>query len=56
MMAMLFALFTLEIFPMTFDFSAWYAYGTLLGLGAILALAGFAFHRALAGRPIFSEK
>jgi serine/threonine-protein kinase len=56
MMAMLFTSFALDTLPMTFDFSAWYAYGTLLALGAILALAGFAFHSALAGRPVFGDE
>ena len=55
MMAMLFALITLDTFPMTFDFSAWYASATLLALAAVFGLAGFAFHTALAGRPIFTD-
>ena len=42
-------------FPMTFDFSAWYASGTLLALGIFAALAGYSFWVALAGRPVFGD-
>jgi len=39
--------------PMTTDFSAWYAGSMLVAIGAVLALAAYAFHTALAGRPLF---
>jgi serine/threonine-protein kinase len=37
-------------FPMTLDFSAWYSGSTVMALGAILLLAGFAFQVARTGR------
>jgi len=46
----------LLLFPITADFSAWYAGSTIFALVFIVALAGFAFHTALAGRPIFQAK
>ncbi len=42
-------------FPLTLDFSAWYASGTLLALGVFAALAGYSFWVALAGRPVFGD-
>jgi len=36
----------------TTDLSAWYASGTILSVLWILALAGFGFYAALAGRPV----
>jgi len=41
--------------PITTDWSAWYAGGTILNLVTILALAAYAFHIARAGRPLFKE-
>jgi hypothetical protein len=35
------------------DFSAWYASTTVYVLVAILALTAYAFHTAVAGRPLF---
>ncbi len=46
----------LLFFPITTDFSAWYAGSTIFALAFIVALAGYAFHTALAGRPIFQAK
>ena len=40
----------------TADFSAWYAGSTIFTLAFIVALAGFAFHTALGGRPLFQAK
>jgi serine/threonine-protein kinase len=54
-MAMLVTLAALETFPMTFEFSAWYASTTLLALGTLFGLTAFAFHTSLAGRPLFSD-
>ena len=39
--------------PMTIDFSAWYASSTMFALTVVLALAAYAFHTAVAGRPLF---
>jgi serine/threonine-protein kinase len=54
-MAMLITLSTLESFPMTLEFSAWYASTTLLAFAVVFGLAGFAFHTSLAGRPVFGD-
>jgi hypothetical protein len=35
------------------DFSTWYASTTVFVLVAILALTAYAFHTAVAGRPLF---
>ncbi len=41
----------LVLFPVTTDFSAWYAGSAIFTLACIAALTGYAFHTALAGRP-----
>ena len=38
---------------LTADFSAWYASTTILLLAVTLALTAYAFHTAVAGRPVF---
>ena len=40
-------------FPATTDLSTWYAGSTLFAYAVVLALAGYAFHTAIAGRPLF---
>ncbi len=45
----------LFLFPVTSDFSAWYAGVAIFALAIILALTGYAFHTALGGRPLFKE-
>jgi serine/threonine-protein kinase len=40
-------------FPVTTDLSTWYAFSALLAYALIFALAGYAFHSALAGRALF---
>jgi hypothetical protein len=40
-------------FPATTDLSTWYAGSTLFAYAVVLALAGYAFHTAVAGRPLF---
>jgi len=45
----------LSNFPMTTDFSTWYASSTIFALAAVLALTAYAFHTALAGRRLFKE-
>jgi serine/threonine protein kinase len=46
----------LLLFPVTSDFSAWYAGSALFAVVFVVALAGWAFHTALGGRALFSEK
>jgi serine/threonine-protein kinase len=43
----------LVLFPITTDFSAWYAGSVIFALVCIGALTGYAFHTALGGRPLF---
>jgi hypothetical protein len=42
-------------FPVTLDVSRWYIEASVTAIGAVLAVAGYAFHTALAGRPLFKE-
>jgi hypothetical protein len=42
----------LVLFPITTDFSAWYAGSAIFALTIIVGLTGYAFHTALAGRPL----
>ncbi|MCH7884324.1 MAG: protein kinase [Planctomycetes bacterium] len=48
--------FLLGAFPITVDFSTWYAGGSLLAMLAVVAVAGYGFHTALAGRPLFRDE
>jgi serine/threonine-protein kinase len=45
----------LILFPITADFSAWYAGASLFALLSVAAMAAFALHASLAGRPLFGE-
>ncbi len=57
LLALVSAVFFLHLvifFPITSDFSAWYAADFVLALIISLALAGFAFYTSLAGQPLFS--
>ncbi|HYL72908.1 MAG TPA: serine/threonine-protein kinase, partial [Bryobacteraceae bacterium] len=44
---------TLISFPLTTDFSAWYAGNSLYALASVLVLTAYALYTALAGRPLF---
>ena len=46
----------LSLFPVTTDFSAWYAGSTIFAIAFVVALAIWAFHTALAGRPVFKSQ
>jgi hypothetical protein len=39
--------------PLTTDLSAWYSGGTVFPVAIVLALTAYAFHTAVAGRPLF---
>jgi hypothetical protein len=39
--------------PLTTDLSAWYSGSTVFPVAIILALTAYAFHTAVAGRPLF---
>ena len=43
-------------FPLTLDFSKWYAGQSLVALATVLALAVFGFREALAGRAVLREE
>jgi hypothetical protein len=56
LLALVSAIFFLHLnifYPMTSDFSAWYAADFVLALIIALALAGFGFYTSLAGQPLF---
>ncbi len=46
----------LVLFPITADFSAWYAGSAIFTLACIAALTAYAFHTALGGRPLFKAQ
>jgi serine/threonine-protein kinase len=43
-------------YPITFDFSTWYAGLSLLGLVLVMCLAAYGFYLSLAGRPLLKEE
>ena len=47
---------TLGRFPLTANLSAWYASSALLVILSVLALAIYAFHTTLAGRPLWRDE
>jgi hypothetical protein len=53
LMAAFFACQTLLFFPLTADFSTWYAGSSQFAIAAVLALSAYALYTALAGRPLF---
>jgi hypothetical protein len=56
LLALITAIFFLHLmifFPITSDFSAWYAGDFVLALLISLALAAFGFYTSLAGEPLF---
>ncbi len=48
--------FWLRRFPITLDFSTWYAAGSILPMLAVMAVVGYGFHTALAGRPLLRDE
>jgi len=56
LLALISALFFLHLtifYPITSEFSAWYASDFVLGLIVALAIAVFGFYTSLAGQPLF---
>jgi serine/threonine-protein kinase len=43
-------------FPITGDFSAWYAGSAIFALAFVVVFSAWAFHTALGGRPLFKEE
>ena len=48
--------FLLLTFPVTSDFSAWYAEGTFFVLGVFLITCGYGFYTSLGGQKVFAGK
>ena len=46
----------LIVFPVTTNFSAWYASGGMFAIAVTLALAGYAFYASLGGQKLFEGK
>ncbi len=58
LLALTAALFLLSVFtnfPMTTDFSVWYASSTIFALATALALVAYAFYISLGGQPVFKR-
>ncbi len=55
MAAQLFFFLTVE-YPVTLDFSAWYASSTLFAIAIILGLAIYGFYTSLGGQPVFGDR
>ncbi len=55
LMASSFVLELLFVFPMTADFSVWYAGTSMFALLTVALMAAFAFRNSLAGRPLFGD-
>jgi hypothetical protein len=53
MIASLFFSFLFNFYPMTSDFSVWYAGSTIFGLFAGLAVVVYSFYISLGGQPVF---
>jgi serine/threonine-protein kinase len=54
--AALFAAFVIEVFPLTTNWSAWYAPAALLGIATLVALAVYGFVITLSGRRLWPAK
>ena len=55
-MVMLYFLGILTATGLTFDFSVWYAGSSALALVVAVALTGYGFHTALAGRSLLKDE
>jgi len=55
LIASFFVMVLLQMFPITADFSAWYAGASLFALLSVAALAALAFRASLAGRRLLGD-
>ncbi len=46
----------IRAYPITSDFTAWYAGGTIFALGVVVALCGYGFYTSLGGQKVFAGK
>jgi hypothetical protein len=53
LIASFFVLVLLQMFPITADFSIWYAGASVFAVLSVALVAVFAFRNSLAGRPLF---
>ena len=53
MLALFFVGLMWTSFPLTTDLSAWYSGSTVFAVAIVLSLTAYAFHTAVAGRPLF---
>jgi len=53
LMAGYFVFQILRVFPVTADFSTWYAGSSIFAMASVLVLTAYALYTALAGRPLF---
>jgi serine/threonine-protein kinase len=56
LIAYLFCYAMIRFYPLTSDFSAWYAVGTIFALGVIVAICGYGFYTSLGGQKVFAGK
>jgi hypothetical protein len=54
--AALYAAFVIEIFPLTTNWSAWYAPAALLAIVTLVALALYGFVTTVKGRPLWPAR
>jgi len=56
LIALIFVEQVLRTFPLTTHLPAWYAKSAVLAMLSVLALAVYAFHTTLAGRPLWRDE
>jgi hypothetical protein len=54
--ASIYTRFMLQDFPLTTNWSAWYAHAALLAMATLVGLALYALVITLAGRPLWSNR
>jgi hypothetical protein len=49
-------LMLLNLFPITFDFSTWFAGSSFFAIGVLASIVVYGFYISLAGRPMFRDE